>query len=38
MCHKPGKNQEDIDVDDNAVPAHLSQGDTVGPCPPKPRH
>ena len=37
MCHKPGKNQQDIDVDDNAVPAHLAQGDTLGVCPPKPK-
>ena len=35
MCHKKGKDQETIDVDDNAVPAHLSQGDTRGECPKK---
>ncbi len=34
VCHKPGKNQETIEVDANAVPAHLAHGDTLGPCPP----
>jgi uncharacterized membrane protein YgcG len=35
MCHKKGKDAETIDVDSNAVPAHLSQGDTRGECPKK---
>jgi hypothetical protein len=29
MCH----NGNEIFVSDNAVPAHLRQGDTIGPCP-----
>jgi hypothetical protein len=32
ICHNPGKNQQTIEVDDNAVPAHLAHGDYLGEC------
>lgn len=33
LCHKPGTPAEHtITVDDNAVPAHLAHGDTLGAC------
>ena len=34
ICHKPtGKNPHTIVVSQSAVPAHLSHGDVLGPCP-----
>jgi hypothetical protein len=37
ICHKPGTPAEHtLTVDDNAVPAHLAHGDTLGPCPTSP--
>lgn len=34
ICHKPGTPAEhEITVDDDAVPAHLEHGDTLGACP-----
>ena len=37
ICHKPdGANPHTITVDDNAVPAHLAHGDTIGECPAEP--
>lgn len=36
ICHKPGTPaQQELTVDDDAVPAHLAHGDTLGPCPPE---
>jgi hypothetical protein len=32
VCHKPGKGQETLEVDDSAVPSHLSHGDYLGDC------
>jgi hypothetical protein len=32
ICHHPGVHQETIEVSDNAVPAHLAQGDSLGEC------
>ena len=33
ICHKPGTPaQQELVVDDNAVPAHLRHGDFLGPC------
>jgi hypothetical protein len=37
ICHKPGKDQQEMDVDHNALAAHLGHGDKIGPCPPKPK-
>lgn len=36
ICHRPPGNPENahtISVSQNAVPAHLAHGDTLGPCP-----
>jgi hypothetical protein len=32
ICHKPGKKQQTLSVDYNAVPAHLAHGDYLGAC------
>jgi hypothetical protein len=32
ICHHPGSSQQDLDVDANAVPAFLGQGDFLGRC------
>jgi hypothetical protein len=34
ICHHPGPRQQDLEVDANAVPAHLGHGDILGVCPP----
>ena len=34
VCHHPGPRQQDLEVDDNAVPAHLGHGDFLGACKP----
>ena len=32
ICHHPGPRQQDLEVDANAVPAHLGHGDYLGGC------
>jgi hypothetical protein len=32
VCHKPGKNQHTLTINQAALGAHLGHGDTLGPC------
>ncbi len=36
LCHQTGSGQNTIEVDENAIPAHLEHGDSVGDCPSAP--